>query len=359
MHTNTYGENTWFFEFISRSITFAKPSLYFLNVPSTLPCQSIQSTDTTSILPLAPLPLFQQRKMSNLSQRLMNERNEKERAAIQDILYDPPTIEDRPIDATYVYPTGNFILVDRELKPECVVQRAVTANELDKLAFKTRNARRTENVQRNLNYPSSSVQLLTVANEQEKVVKKAVEWIFKLLRERLQEKMLLVQHEKYFPVHEVTKGDIERALSDYAEVNGPQFDGDFLDGFVAQLLTEVEYGDHCCEVCGMVFDDKEGLNDHKESRFRTPFVCIELGCGRRLCTVDAVKLHCELIHGRNAEDGKPVIDMEMEDRCENIVRSQAQENVKGEVCDEEGCCRWFRSRRGLATHKRLAHKRRS
>lgn len=286
--------------------------------------------------------------MSGIRQRLINKRNEQARADLALQLYDPPTVQDRPIDATYIYPTGNFVIVNGQPKQQCVVQRAVEPKHLDKLLSRSRALAQTrEDGQQS---DRSTVGPFGIDEQQRNMeVEKYADKAFKLLRERLLEKMPSVRREKYPQLHFLTLMDVKAALREQFEYGLPSHSDAFLDSFVAGLLTGLGYGQHCCEVCGMVFNDRKELDNHKKNRFQTPFQCGLDDCQRELCTVDALNFHSQLIHSWNAHDGTTFTEPDQEERA-------ADDRGGGERCDVDGCCCVFKTRRGLTTHKRMAHK---
>lgn len=313
--------------------------------------QSNRPHSTTSINPLTKSKIelpSHKHKMSSIRQRLINKRDEQVRTDIALQLHDPPTVEDRPIDATYVYPTGNFVMVNGKPMEQVVIQRAVEPKDLDKLLSRSRACAQIRKDAERSN--TANPRRFGIDEEKRNMgVDMYADKAFKLLRERLFEKMPSVQTEKYPHIGFLTLMDIKAGLREKFEYSLPSHPEAFLDSYVAGLLTGLGYGQNCCEVCGMVFDDQKALDNHKKNSFHTSFQCGLDGCQRELCSVDAVNFHCRLIHGWNARDGTPFTEAEE-------VEKSSHDHNGGEECNVDGCRRVFKTRRGLATHKRMAHK---
>jgi len=180
------------------------------------------------------------------------------------------------------------------------------------------------------------------------IIHHAVDKVYDLIRERLVEIRPEVQKKQYFDLGIINKEDIYTALDSHAGGHCKRFDMKVLDCVSAGILTRLGFGKYCCDLCGAVFSNEKELDDHLDTRFREPFICFEDGCERQMCCVDAVKMHCELIHGKDAATGKKKkVDW-------REIELNHQEG--GHKCDETNCGRRFKTSRGLATHKRMVHK---
>lgn len=284
----------------------------------------------------------------------------------------PHSPQNRPVDALYYYPTQQLVKHDGSLKQHFVIQ---TPLKSDQLAQAKQNQKRLTGayiIQTNcpaspqspmpISTPPSKSDTLHFSSSSDDAqqraadISRAVDKVYDLIRERLVQKHPEVQHQKYFHLGAVCKEDIHNALDGHASGMCARFDMKTLDHVAVGILAQIGYAMHNCEACGMVFGDAQALKKHREIRFREPFVCLEDGCGRHLCSVEAVRLHTSLIHGKDAATAKSVRKQWEESGLEVPVLQTSTQTREEFPCDIAGCNRSFKTARGLRVHKLRGHK---
>lgn len=290
--------------------------------------------------------------MSNTARRLNMMRNERFRTNLRQQTLPETSVEGRPVDALYFYPTtGQTKAADGNVQRKCIIQLPVEPSDLCTTKDGPSTSAVLDEEVPNSKSGSGTVGAVGMDTHVHTTeVSKAVDKIYKRIRERIMEAVPNVRNTKYPVLASITKQDVETVLQQYMGGYCQHFDDHFLDSVAAGILTNVGYGDFCCDKCGMVFKDGQQLEKHKKSRFPEPYICGHDGCIRQLCNVDSVVAHIKLSHGKNPSDATPYHD---DNEVLPAVKKETSGNVK---CTVKGCGRAFDTTRGLAIHRAKAHK---